>query len=319
MASIIDVAKKAGVSKSTVSRYFNNGYVSEECAERIKKAIDDLSYSPSSLGRALKYNRSMTIGLCVPKISHPFFSKITEAIEDEAYALGYRLLLTDSGNDKAREESFISLAKKSQIDGIIFVTHNFYDRMDPNLPIVTIDRRFAGGVPTITSDNYEATKKALAYLWDQGARRIGFLGGKPAVTSFVYDRYRAYSDFASEHGMEERTGYYESKHGEEYCYSEKYFASFPDVDAVFATSDAYGFAYYRVLVRNGKSCDDVKIVTYDGCMNDLIQSPSFTSVVQNIPAMANKVVEVLNMKITGQKDIDDVYTIPTTFFKGETA
>ena len=124
MSSIIDVAKKAGVSKSTVSRYFNNGYVSEECAERIKKAIDDLSYSPSSLGRALKYNRSMTIGLCVPKISHPFFSKITEAIEDEAYALGYRLLLTDSGNDKAREESFISLAKKNQIDGIIFVTHN---------------------------------------------------------------------------------------------------------------------------------------------------------------------------------------------------
>lgn len=316
MASILDVAKVAGVSKSTVSRYFNNGYVSKEVKVKIEQAIEKLNYKTNSIGKMFKDNSTKTIALCVPVVSHPFFAQMIHAIENEAYLNGYKLLITGSGNDVEREKSFIDLLEHNQVDGIIFITHNRYDHFDSSLPVVTIDRHFGKNVPCITSNNYDATYQALTYLYEKkGRRKIGFIGGCPKVKSEVSKRYEAYLDFIKKHNLKPYVYYEDFRHGEEISRCYEFIEKYQDIDALFATSDAFGFAFYRILSERNKMID---IITYDGCMNKWIQVPTFTCLKQNIEEMAKVTVNVLIKRIKKEK-VERLYTINSTFVIGETA
>ena len=94
MTSIGDVAKLAGVSRSTVSLVCNNkGYVSEETRKKIEKAMKELNYIPSELGRNLKMQKSGIVGIIVPDIAHPFFSTFIKYAEKELYSRGYKALV----------------------------------------------------------------------------------------------------------------------------------------------------------------------------------------------------------------------------------
>ncbi len=315
--TIIDIANLAKVSKSTVSRYLNNGYVSKDAAERIKKVIEQENYEQNSFGRALKLNRSFILALCVPMISHPFFAKISECIENVAHEFGYKLLITDSDNNRKREEEFIKMLKNNQVDGIIFITHNKYNNFDSSLPIVTIDRLFGKNVPCITSDNYDATFKAIKYLYSLNCRNIGFIGGKPSVSSEVLERYNAYNDVCDELGLEKYIFYDDFRHGEEYVHSKRFLNKYKKLDAVFTTSDSFGFAIYRVA-RELNYNSDLKIITYDGCMGDWIQNPTFTTIKQDLNNMARQVVTTLIKRID-KEEVESKIIVPTTFVKGETA
>lgn len=316
MASILDVAKVAGVSKSTVSRYINNGYVSKEVRIKIEDAIKELNYKTNLIGTMFKNNSTKTIALCVPLVSHPFFSLMIQAIENEAHLNGYKLLITGSANDVEREKSFINLLIHNQVDGIIFITHNHYDFFDSSLPVVTIDRHFGKNVPCITSDNYDATYQALTFLYKvKGRKKIGFLGGRPQVKSEVSKRYDAYCDFIKENNLSPYVYYEDFRHGEEISRSYEFNEKYPDIDALFATSDAFGFAFYRIMQEKNKNID---IITYDGCMNNWIQTPTFTCIKQNIEEMAKVTVDVLLKRINKEK-VEKLYKIKSTFVIGETA
>lgn len=315
--TIVDIAKIANVSKSTVSRYLNNGYVSKEAQKRIKQAIESENYEQNSFGRMLKLNRSFAIALCVPMISHPFFAKITEEIENCAYEFGYKLLVTDSDNNRAREEEFISMVYKNQVDGIIFITHNKYECFDSSLPIVTIDRLFGDNVPCITSDNYNATYNAIKYLFEKGCRNIGFIGGRPLVNSEVLERYHAYLDACKDFGLQTYVSYGNFRHGEEYTHSNEFLHKYTNLDAVFATSDTFGFTIYRVATEMNYP-QQLRIITYDGCMSDWIQNPTFTTIRQDLKSMAFKVVDTLLKRINKEK-VESKIIVPTEFVIGETA
>lgn len=319
MASVKDVAARSGLGKTTVSRYLNkNGYISKKSAAKIEKAIGELGYRPNSLGRNLKYKRSNTIAICVPVVSHPFFAKMIQAVENEAYRNGYKLLVTDSDNQREREEAFIELVLQNQVDGIIFVTHNKYETFDDTLPVVTIDRSFGTNVPCVTSDNYEATYAALEYLLSLGIKKIGFIGGRPTVRSEVLQRYHAYADFIKEHNLEDYSFYVDSRHGEEHAKASEFVKSRPDLEGIVTSSDAYAFACYRALGYDGKTEHKVKIISYDGIMNDWIQHPTFTAVRQDIEAMARTVVAVLIKQIK-KEPVESKYIVKTRFVKGDTA
>ncbi|HOM32832.1 MAG TPA: LacI family DNA-binding transcriptional regulator [Bacilli bacterium] len=319
MAKVQDVAALSGLSTSTVSPYLNkNGYVSKKAAAKIEKAIAELDFRPSFLGRSLKYNRSFIIAICVPMVSHPFFAKMIQAVENEAYRMGYKLLVTDSDNKREREEDFIELVLNKRVDGIIFVTHNKYETFDDSLPVVTIDRSFGPKVPCVTSDNYDAVYAGLAYLYNKGRRHIGFIGGRPNVQSEVLERYKAYQDFIRDKGLDDLSFYVDSRHGEELGNAYKFITKYQHLDAIVTSSDAYGFACYRALGYDSSATRKVDIITYDGIMNDWIQYPTFTAIKQNIDEMAKAVVDVL-IKQMNKEPVKSKYIVKTEFIKGETA
>lgn len=320
MASIITVAQLAGVGKSTVSRYVNgNGYVSEENQKKIEKAIKQCGYVPSTSGRSLRLNRSYAMAICVPMITHPFFSRFAESLEKAVFEQA------GEGNNRLNQVIIVSgeeqkrlkwLMVRHLIDGAFLVTHDDFDPSEYGIPIVTVDRLMGKEVPVVTSDNYESTYAALTYLYDTGARKIGFIGGRPSQRSEVLRRYDAYSDLLKDKNLPGFISYADYRHGQEMEISAQFLAKYKDLDAVFATSDAFGFALYRVSRAMGQN--DLRIISYDGCMDDVIQKPVFTCVKQDTDRLARTALDLLLKKIGG-KPCPNKVVIPSTFRKGETA
>ena len=120
MATIKDVAQLAGVSASSVSRYFNNKeLLSPESLKRIESAVHELNYYPSSLGRNLRFSRSGKLLALLPTISNPFYHRILNAISKECEQYGYTMITCTTGMDKYTEQNLYHMLHSHYADGAI--------------------------------------------------------------------------------------------------------------------------------------------------------------------------------------------------------
>ena len=319
MASISDVAKLAGVGTTTVSRVINrSGYVSKETYDKVMAAIEKLEYSPNQLGKNLRNKKSNIVALFVPTVGHPFFSRLAYHIENELYQKGYKMILVNSQDNPEKEVKLISMIRSGQVEGIIYVTH-YNDKINfKDLPIVTLDRHIEG-VPCITSDNYEASKKALYYLHRQECKKIAFIGGKALTSSETEQRFKAYIDFCKETNNKECYYYGELKHGEEIYIVKNFLDKNDNIDAIFSSSDLLAYACYSYLNNKGiKIPSDVKLIGYDGVYNDSLPILKFTVVKQKLDLIARELVRVLMLRIEGFETNDFEY-ITSEFVLGDTA
>ena len=119
--TIVDVAERAGVSKTTVSRYLNGKYeyMSEQSRRRIAEAIEELGYRPSSLARSLKSRYRYVLGVVVADITDPYCAKLIKGIAERCAQAGYRLLFGDSAGDESRELEYIQDMLDQSVDGIL--------------------------------------------------------------------------------------------------------------------------------------------------------------------------------------------------------
>src|SRR5690606_7773253 len=124
MPTIRDVAERAGVSVTTVSRVLNNrGYISEATRRKVYQAMKELDYQPNEVARSLFRKRSNIIGLIVPTVEHPFFGELTFQVETYAYSRGYKVLVCNSQLNAAKEQEYIGMLRRNQVDGIIMASH----------------------------------------------------------------------------------------------------------------------------------------------------------------------------------------------------
>ncbi|MBY5035014.1 LacI family transcriptional regulator [Streptococcus gallolyticus] len=122
MVGIEDVAKLANVSPTTVSRAMNDHpYVSEKTKQRIQAAMDELGYFPNSGARQLRGKGTKLIGVIVSYITNPFFSYLVDSIEKNASENGYNIVVLQTLQDVQREEVFIGMLKRKQLDGLILL------------------------------------------------------------------------------------------------------------------------------------------------------------------------------------------------------
>ena len=164
--TIKDVAKSAGVGIGTVSRVINNERgVGEKTRKKVIDAMQALNYSPNNMASQLRKNETRIIALLVPVVNHPFFAKLAYYVEDEADRFGYSVILVSSQQRVEKETEIIRRIKHKKVDGAVFVTHYIHEEDDiKDCPIISIDRVLGKNIPYVTSDNYEATKKAIKYM-----------------------------------------------------------------------------------------------------------------------------------------------------------
>jgi LacI family transcriptional regulator len=205
----VDVAKRAGVSRATVSYVINglaNGRVtiSEETRHRVLEAVAELGYVPDARAQSLRSGDTNTIGLIVPDIRNPHFWEHAEGVEQEARASGYNLLLTDTAlNDEYAEDIFKNLSRR-RIDGLIMMG-GFIDQskeakdiltklLKRRLPIVElIDHDVDYEVDFVMSDYRAATREVMSYLLSLQHRRIGLIYGV-AAPALAEDRLQPYQE-----------------------------------------------------------------------------------------------------------------------------
>ena len=301
--TIKDVAKYAGVGIGTVSRVINNERgVGEQTRKKVTDAMAALNYSPNNMASQLRKNETRIIALLVPVVNHPFFAKLAYYVEDEADKFGYSVILVSSQQRVDKETEIIRRIKHKKVDGAVFVTHYIHEEDDlKDCPIISIDRVLGANIPYVTSDNYESTRKAIKYMIERGAKRVGFIGSKPLVDSEVMERERAYREVMTEYNMTPRIVNEVIQHGEETVVVADFMERYPDVDGVFVSGYTLSQVFYDAAVQLGRRVpDDLQIISYDG-MFSLWSNTNMTSVEQPIEEMARQVVRLLIKKIHNEE------------------
>ena len=200
----------------------------------------------------------------------------------------------------------------------MFVTHYMHEEQDlENCPIVSIDRAFGKNIPYVTSDNYDATKKALKYMIERGAKKVGYIGSKPLVDSEVMERERAYLDVMAEYDMPARIVNEVMQHGEETAVVADFMEKYADVDGVFVSGYTLSQVFQDAAIESGKKIpEDLQIISYDGVFRQWVTS-HITSVEQPIEEMARQVVRLLIKKIRGEETCSRT-VLKTRFVLGST-
>lgn len=206
--TIADVAAAAGVSKATVSRFFNHRerLLSPDIAARVEAAIAQLGYVPSPMAQALSHGRSRLIGLVVADITNPFSVAVLRGAEEACQEAGYLVMLFNLGNDRQRERSAIDALASYQVDGFILNTQG-QDEGHAELsslhgrPAVLVDRRHAGlEADFVSLDNQDAMRAACTHLIDGGWSDLLYITQPLAGVSSRLERAAAFSQCVASHG-----------------------------------------------------------------------------------------------------------------------
>ena len=195
MATMVDVARSAGVSVATVSHVLNGTRpVLPGTRQAVLTAIEELGYTPNTLARSLVTSRTHSIGLAVSAISNPYFTEILQGVEAGALEQGYSLLIADPHDDPEHERTVVQLLHERRVDGMIVAPSAAPDALVAYLgrhsvPTVFLDRVIeapsadAPPVDQVCAENVEPTAHLVTHLAGLGHRRIGLVAGLPGLST----------------------------------------------------------------------------------------------------------------------------------------
>jgi len=312
MTTIIDVARAAGVSKSTVSRGFTNPAAVKPCTlERINKAARKLNYMPNALARAMVTKKTETFGFIIheeqfPVISNPFYGQILEKIVELTGEKGYSLYISSAS--AVREQSLLPLLQK-QIDGVIFASYtdpgmlqNFLRR---RIPVVLVNSHTdLAGVCCVISDDSGGIGQTVDYLAKKGHHHIGIIEGK--FTRFIVDRrHKAFLRSLKRNGLEAKTGSMALTSANIQAATETVYSLLGEKNppsALVCTNDVIALGAIKAAHRRGlKVPRDIAITGYDNSSLCMACEPTITSVDANTAEMGAAAVDFLFDQIKGKK------------------
>ena len=196
--TIKDVAKRAGVSASTVSRVVNaDCRISDKTRNKVLACMDELGYQVNNIARSLKTNRTMTVGFISPELTNDVFMNIARGAEDEFRKHGYNIIICNSNENIIDEEDRIRLLIQKCTDGMIIIPaspegKHYRQIREAGQPLVLVDRLVADfESDAVLVDNINGSYTAVEYLINRGHRRIGFIGGDIRLTS-AEERFEGY-------------------------------------------------------------------------------------------------------------------------------
>lgn len=188
--NISAVAKKAGVSKATVSRVINGtAHVVPETAKRVREAIAELDFYPDVNARALGSGRSRLYGLIISDITNPYFPELVKAFEDIALEHGQDVLISNTDYDPVRMESCVIRMLQRKVDGVAVMTSEMEDRLirtfsKRQIPTIFMDLDTGvRGAAVVSVDYAEGVRQAMEHVFALGHRKIAFISGPLTLTS----------------------------------------------------------------------------------------------------------------------------------------
>jgi LacI family transcriptional regulator len=310
MATIQDVAKRAGVAPITVSRFINNsGYCSMETRARVEAAIAELGYVPNRLASGLRSKRTNTLALVLTDITNPFFTTIARGVEDTASDAGYAVIFCNTDESISEEKKYLRMLLEQRVDGIILVpalsTHDSVDFIEEHeTPIVVLDRR----IPGVKADVVRCDSEGGAYeltrlLISLGHRHIAVLSG-PRGTSTAEDRVAGSQRAIVEANLERSTqkeyyGSFTQQSG--YELTRQALEDSPTPTALFATNNFIAIGALKALQDLGVHVpEDVALVGFDDLPPALITFPFLTVAAQPAYEMGRLATEVLLKRISNE-------------------
>ncbi|MBE3594008.1 MAG: LacI family DNA-binding transcriptional regulator [Candidatus Carbobacillus altaicus] len=320
--TIKEIAERAGVSPSTVSRALaGNPRISAETRARIQRIIDELGYHPNMNARSLVVKSSGTIGVVLPRSGdsaflNPFFPEVLRGITAALEEHGYALLLATGRDDAVKHEHVARMVQGKQVDGVILLESRADDHLifylrEQRVPMVMIGRPLLEGIAYVDNDNVLAGKEATEYLLERGHRHIAFLGGSLAYAVTV-DRRNGYMLAMDKAGIAPamRT-VLSTDFSEEDAYREVTdVLRRPDRPTAFVVADdLMALGVIGAVQSAGLTIpEDVSIVSFNNVLLSRLTNPPLTSVDIHILDLGRKAVEMLFALIEKSSSRVDHYT-----------
>jgi len=332
--TINDIAEKANVSVSTVSRVLNKQAkkyrISKDTEKLVLKTARELNYRPNHIARGLRLKKTQTIGLVVPDISNPFFAHVTRIIQNFAYHFGYSLIVCNTDENIQTEIEQIELMRSKGVDGFIIMPVGVkYDHLEElladSIPLVLLDRCFDElQTNSVVVNDYKGASEAVEHLLEYGHKRIAIVQGL-ANTYTNSARLRGYKDALAKYKIplseslivgndfRRENGYIETKI---LLKLEK------PPTAIFTTSDLITIGALQAISEEGcKIPDDISIVAFDDTDFAPFLSAPLTAVNQPKELMGEAAVKLLieDMKSKGQKEKKRIVLDPKLIVRNSVA
>jgi LacI family transcriptional regulator len=314
MATIKDVALRAGVSVTTVSHVVNDTrHVSAKGRERVELAIRELGYVPNAMARSLKSNTTSTLGMLIPNSSNPYFAEIVRIVEDRCFGAGYTLVLCNTDDEPHRQSVYLQVLAERRIDGLIVVSTGAGD--DDSLvtqlrglrmPTVLVDREIADpACDLVETAHMQGGLLAVRHLLSLGHKRIACIGGPVGVMPSE-QRIEGWRMALAEAGATPNAdallwrGGFTSQGGYEAMHAILRTEQAPS--AVFVCNDLMAIGALRAAHESGvRVPDDLSIVGFDDIELSAYTSPALTTVAQPKERIGALAVDMLLERVGGKR------------------
>ncbi|MFI2299733.1 LacI family DNA-binding transcriptional regulator [Actinacidiphila glaucinigra] len=312
MASIKDVASRAGVSVATVSRVLNDHpAVRPDTRARVLEAVAELGYRPNAVARSLRTDQTRTLGLVISDVLNPFFTELARSVEDEARALGYSVIIGNADERPEQQDHHIRTLLDRRIDGLLVSPTDggsplILDAVRSGTPMVFVDRWIPGignDVPVVRTDGFDAVRDLVAHLHGLGHRRLAIIAG-PAATTTGRERVRAFREALAAFGLplpDEYIGQgdFQADSGR------RAMARFLDLpvppDVVFAADNLMALgAMDEIRSRGLRVPDDIALAAFDDIPWFLHTDPPITAIAQPTGDLGRAAVRSLIDRVEGR-------------------
>ena len=326
--SIADIAKRAQVSTTTVSRALNNrGYVSEEVKKRILEVAQELHYTPKKYKkRHIAAVSSNIIGVIIPDIRNSYFTGIIRGVEHVVYPMGYDLFICNTEEDPGKEIRCISALHNCKVCGLIvapasdaaeYNTEYLKQLNDSGIPVVLIDRDLRiSGIDGVVMDNFRGARNAVNILIDNGHKEIAILSG-PTTSRTGVERLNGYIAALNEHHIplkEEYIGYGNFQPQSGYELTKKILAQYKKVTAIFSTNQRMTLGCLQAIYEAGLSIpNDIAIFSFGISDTLATLGVAISHVYQPSPPLGEESARILTSKLEMGKKYKKIPSKQTVF------
>lgn len=309
IVTILDVARRAGVSPATVSRVLNQSShpVSARGRRKVLAAAQKLAYIPNLPARSLLTNQTAALGVLIPDVSNPYYAAVLRGIEDAVGAIGRTVILCNTDRDPRKQRLYLRALMERRVDGLIVAGGTFgrgeSEVTGDDLPVVMIGRHRAR-FPSVGIDNVAAAALATRHLIALGHRRIAHLAG-PAVSLTAADRLRGYrlaleaASIAVDAGLVVEVGFTPLRAGAAVraaCRDRR------RPTAILAANDQVAIGVIRALHELGlRVPDDISVVGFDDTPLASYTVPSLTTVAVPSYELGRSAVALMAAVLDGRR------------------
>lgn len=265
--NISEFAEYAGVSKSAVSRYFNQGYLSEDKREKIEKAIAETGYAPSVSAQAIKTRVTKLVGVILPKLSSESCARITEGINEILSENGYQILLVNTANDYHKEIEYLELFRHNRVDGVILLASIFTEKHrmvlhKMNIPVIIVGQQYKG-YNCVCHDDYGAAYALTELMLKKGAVSPAYIGVTDEDKAAGEARHRGFLQAVSDYHIqwnENNSIIAKFDIDSGYECAEKLLAKAKQIDCIFCATDNIAAGAMRCcLEQNLRIPEDIMV------------------------------------------------------------
>ncbi|WP_297204699.1 LacI family DNA-binding transcriptional regulator [uncultured Brachyspira sp.] len=314
-----EIAELCNVTKTTISRYFNGGYVKKETRDKISKVIKKYNYEPNTFAR-LKAKQSYMIGIITPAIDSIVASRVLTGLEKVFREKKYIPIIINTNHDSKLELVYLEKLKRLNVDGIVLSATEISDEHRKaikklNLPIVIYGQEFSDGI-SIINDDYNAGREIGEYIGKRNHKHVGYITVDEKDIAIGITRKNGVIDGLKKYNVKkisfEKADFsYESAK----IATNKLLAN-KKIDVIICSTDKQAHGVYRVLKEKGlKIPDDISVISFGGYEIDEIIEPQLSTIkFDSLNAgvrTANTLLELINNNKT-----DKIYYIDYQFIEG---